>query len=67
MSMHGIYAGNNLSGSIPPQIFHLLLRYLYLDGNSLNSGEIQPDEEEEIGNLTRSLLELSIFGKQIFK
>ena len=52
--MHGIYAGNNLSGFIPPQLFHLpLLWYLYLDGNSLNSGEVQLDEEEEIGTSRR--------------
>ena len=41
-----------------------LLRYLYLDGNSLNSGEVRPDEEEEIGNLTTSLQGLSLAGNK---
>ncbi|RVW48775.1 hypothetical protein CK203_076091 [Vitis vinifera] len=45
----GLYmSGNNFSGSIPPQLFHLpFLQYLSLDGNSL-SGEVP----EEFGNLT---------------
>ena len=51
--------GNKLSGSIPPQLFHLpLLRSLFLDGNSL-SGEVP----EEIGNLT-SLQDLSLSGNK---
>ena len=58
MSWH---AGNHLSGSIPPQLFHLpLIRYLYLHDHSFNSGEVRPDDDEEIGNLTTILLELSL-------
>ena len=59
------HAGNNLSGSIPPQLFHLpLLQILHLDDNSLNSREVQPDEEEEIGNLTTSLQKLFLYGNK---
>ena len=52
-------SGNNFSGSIPPQLFHLpLLQYLNLDRNSL-SGKIP----EEIGNLSR-LQDLSLSGSR---
>ena len=51
--------GNNFSGSIPSQLFHLpLLKYLTLANNSL-SGKVP----EEIGNLSR-LQGLSLSGNR---
>ncbi|RVX12860.1 LRR receptor-like serine/threonine-protein kinase FLS2 [Vitis vinifera] len=51
--------GNNFSGSIPPQLFHLpLLQYLSLDGNSF-SGKVLV----EIGNLS-SLQVLFLSGNR---
>ena len=56
----GLYmTGNNFSGSIPPQLFHLpLLQYLYLDDNSLSGKALA-----EIGNLS-SLRALSLSGNR---
>ena len=52
-------SGNNFSGSVPSQLFHLpLLQYLHLDDNSL-SGKVP----EEIGNLSR-LQWLSLSGNK---